>query len=97
MADWITRVLMVPSDWMCIPYCGRSFIPSLYQQICPLGSESSHFSTIGQPASMDVFLSTSGAAENLTGGAIGALINLKKYIQWRYHSNISMYIQKQFE
>lgn len=36
-----------------------------------MGSEISHCSTMGHPASTNLFLATSGSAENLTGTAMG--------------------------
>lgn len=36
-----------------------------------VGSEISHCRTIGLPASMDLFFSASGRAENIGGGAEG--------------------------
>lgn len=64
----------MPLDWKSSPLCGRSLTPSLYQETWASGSESSHCSAIGEPASMDLFLSSSGRMENLTGGAICVLV-----------------------
>lgn len=64
VADWITSVLLLPSDWMFTPNFGQSFTPSLYQQIWLAGSEISHCNMIGLPASTDLLPSASGTAEN---------------------------------
>lgn len=43
-----------------------------------MGSEISHCSTMGHPASTNLFLATSGSAENLTGRAMGVLGRFKR-------------------
>lgn len=68
--DWMISALMVPSDFMSSPGSLSSGTPSLNQETWAADSEISHWSIMGQPASMNLFLATSGRAENLIGVAI---------------------------
>lgn len=69
-AEWMIIFLIVPSDWMSSPLCCWSSTPSLSQETWAVGSEISHWSIMGQPASINLFLAISGSAENLTGWAM---------------------------
>lgn len=68
-AEWIVTFLAKPSVRISNPVCERSLDPSLYHCTWADGSESSQFKIIGWPLWIVLFLSASGSAENLTGGA----------------------------
>lgn len=67
VAASMTSFSLLRSEWIFIPEFGKSFISSSYQLVWFAGSEMSHCSLIGQPASTDLFPSASGTAENQTG------------------------------
>lgn len=79
-ADRTTNVLVLSSERISNPEFEMSCISSLYQQTCASGSDTTHWSTMGQPAFIDLFLIASGIAENFTGGATDmfkAKVNLR--------------------
>lgn len=79
-ADCITNVLVLPTEWISNPEFAMSCSSSLYQQTWASGSDTTHWSTIGHPASINLVLMSSGIDENFIGGAIDIFrfyVNLK--------------------
>lgn len=78
-ADGIMSFLDVPLLCISQPFCGMSFLPSLYQQEGTVESATSHSSSKGLPTSSDLVLSTSKIVEFVTGiASIGNAGQLNK-------------------